>query len=229
VLSAGNLARFQHYARELVAEPRIELFEYLTPEPLEEEAVRERFASRGTTPIALQFPTPDIVDDQLWPQLERSRSGIADELDRRGFSVFRSGAFVSNLTETAEEGTSILLFELSVAERPTVERHEGPPVHVREHAESFYEAYADDDETVGPFIDGDRYIVERPREFTSAKRFLTSDALFDVALGAHVKTALESRYEVRVGDAVSSLAPLFGQQLTGYLSPTPRNDSGRSD
>lgn len=229
VLSAGNLARFQHYARELVAAPRTDLFEYPTPEPLDEETVRERFVSRGTTPIALQFPTPDIVDDQLWPQLERSRSGIESELDRRGFSVFRSAAFVSDPTATDEESVSVLLFELAVAERPAVERHEGPPVHVREHAESFFDAYANEEETVGPFIDGDRYVVERPREFTSAKRFLTSDALFDVALGAHVETALESRYEVLVGDAVSSLAPQLGQQLAQYLSPTPRNDSRLSD
>ncbi len=227
VLSAGNLARFQHYARELVAAPGTDLFEYPTPEPVDEETVRERFVSRGTTPIALQFPTPDIVDDQLWPQLERSRSGIESELNRQGFSVFRSAAFVSDPTATGDS-IAVLLFELAVAERPAVERHDGPPVHVREHAESFFDAYANEDETVGPFIDGGRYVVERPREFTSARRFLTSDALFDVALGAHVETALESGYELLVGDAVGSLAPQLGRQLAQYLSPTPRNGSGLS-
>jgi len=226
VLSAENLARFQHYARDLLSVPRVELFAYPEPEPLTESAVRAGFTSRGTTPIAIMFETPAIVDDQLWPQLERSRSGVADELDRRGFSVFRSAAFVS---EPEESETSALLFELSAAELPALERHAGPPVHVREHAESFYEAYVDDEETVGPFVDGDRYVVERPREFASAAAFLTSDALFDVGLGAHVETMLDSEYEVLVGEAVGSLAAEFGAQLAQYLSPTPRNETGLSE
>jgi tRNA nucleotidyltransferase (CCA-adding enzyme) len=128
--------------------------------------------------------------------------------------VFRTAAFADD--------TAVLLLELAVAERPAVERHEGPPVHVGEHAEHFYDTYADDD-VYGPFIEGDRYVVERERAVTSAVDLLDSDALFDVALGAHVESALESEYDLLVGDEVATLADSFGTELARYLDPTPRN------
>jgi tRNA nucleotidyltransferase (CCA-adding enzyme) len=212
VLSAERLATFQHYARELLADPRPSLFEPNEPEPVDAETVRAWFEERGTTPVALRFDAPDLVDDQLWPQLDRSLSGVTDALGRRGFDVLRAAAF-------ADE-TAVLQAELEVARRPAVERHEGPPVHVRDHAEGFCEKYADGDAT-GPYVDGERYVVERAREFTSATAFLESDAVHDVALGTHVASALESGYEVLIGDEVATLAGEFGVELARYVDPKP--------
>ena len=229
VLSAANLARFQHFARELLADPREELFEPASPEPLTPAGVRDGFEWRGTTPVAVRFEAPDVVEDQLWPQLDRSEAGIADELDRRGFDVFRSDAFTEDGggendagDADGDGGDAVLLFELAVAERPHVERHDGPPVGVREHAERFYEAYADDQSSFGPFVDGDRYVVEREREYATATEFLDSDAIFDVALGAHVETALEDGYDLVVGDDVATLADTFGEDLARFLDPSVR-------
>ena len=226
VLSAANLARFQHFARELLADPREELFEPASPEPLTPAGVRDGFEWRGTTPVAVRFEAPDVVEDQLWPQLDRSEAGIADELDRWGFDVFRSDAFAEEGGGGSDagdaDGDAVLLFELAVAERPRVERHDGPPVGVREHAERFYEAYADDQSSFGPFVDGDRYVVEREREYATATEFLDSDAIFDVALGAHVETALADGYDLLVGDDVATLADTFGEDLARFLDPSVR-------
>ena len=213
VLSAGNLARLQHFARELLDDPRESLFTPSEPAPLSASAVREQFDRRGTTPVGIQFSTPDIVDDQLWPQLERSREGIRDALDRLGFDVLRTAAF-------ADE-TAVLLFELAVAERPTIERHDGPPVHVREHAKRFYEAYEDSD-AYGPFISDGHYVVERERDWSSATAFLDSDAIFDAALGTRIESAMEDGYDLLLGDELGELADEFGVELARYLSPTPR-------
>jgi len=212
VLSADQLATFQHYARALLAEPRESSFERSDPDPIDVEAVRQRIVARDTTPIAVRFDAPDIVADQLWPQLVRSLDGITDELDRRGFDVLRSRAF-------ADE-TAVLFVELEVSERPAVERHVGPPVHVEDHARGFYEKYADSDAT-GPFIEDDRYVVEREREYTTAAAFVESEALLDVALGTHVASALESDYAVLVGTAVTELAGEFGVELARYFDPKP--------
>ena len=216
VCSAEAVARLQHYARDLLADPREELFSPTEPDPIDAATVRDAFARRGTTPVAVRFDAPDIVDDQLYPQLDRSLEGVTSELDRRGFDVLRAATWADD--------SGVLFAELEAAERPAIERHEGPPVHVREHATGFYEAYADDDPadgTYGPFLDGDRYVVERRREFETAVGFLESDALFDVALGAHVESALESGYDVLSGEEVGELAEAFGVELAGYLDPRP--------
>ncbi len=224
VLSAANLARFQHYARELLADPREELFEPVDPDPLSPEEVREHVRRRGTTPLALRFPAPDVVEDQLYPQLRRTRSGIVDELGRRGFEVLRSAVFA--------DGDAVVLVELAVAELPAIERHEGPPVAVREHAEGFYRKYADpgddggdesDDgpDVYGPFVDGDRYVVERRRELTHARDLLATDQLFEGGIGPDVEDALRAGREVLVGEELAALAGEFGVELARYFDPRP--------
>ncbi len=212
VLSRTNLARFQHHARELRRAPRAAAFERRDPEPLDADAVRGHVERRGTTPVGLRFAAPDVVDDQLWPQLRKSLANVGDDLERRGFDVLRQ-------TAMADEH-ALLLFELAVAERPAVEHHEGPPVHVHEHARRFVEAYADHPAVYGPFVDGDRYVVERKREFTTAAGYLESDAIFDVGLGAHVESALETDYEVLVDEEIADCAPAFGVAFARYFEPT---------
>ncbi len=213
VLSATNLARVQHHARDLLSDPRATVFEPASPAPLSAADVREHVRRRATTPLAVRFPAPDLVDDQLYPQLRRSLGGVVGDLERRGFESVRTAAW-------ADE-TAVLFVELAVAERPAVERHEGPPVAVRSHAEGFYEKYDDDPEAYGPFVDGERYVVERERAFRTAAAVVESDAVFDVGLGPAVETALEAGYETLVGEAVATLADEFGAELARYFDPEP--------
>jgi len=214
VLSATNLARLQHYARDLLADPREELFHPSEPAALDREAVRTHLADRETTAAAIVFETPDIVEDQLYPQLRKSLAGVVDGLERHEFGVIRS-------TTLADADRSVLLIELADTTRPAIERHEGPPVAVRDHAEGFFESYVDDDTAYGPFLDGDRYVVERPRTVTDAREYLDSDAIFEVALGAQIETALADDYELLWDETVATLADEFGTELAAYFEPMP--------
>lgn len=211
-LSARNLARLIHYARDLVNDPRESLFEPHEPVPLSAATVRERVRERDTHPVAIRFDVPDVVEDQLYPQLDRSLAGVHDELARRGFAPVRAERF-------ADDARAVLFIECAVAELAAVERHEGPPIGAREHATDFYEAYAHGDAT-GPYLDGDRYVVEREREYPTPEALLESDALFDVALGTHVGPALADR-DVLVGEDIARLADRFGVELARYFDPVP--------
>ncbi|QCC48609.1 CCA tRNA nucleotidyltransferase [Halobellus limi] len=231
VCAAENVARLQHYARAFLSAPSEGIFEPREPEPIGPDAVRAHLDRRGTTPIAVVFDAPDLVDDQLYPQLRKSLSGVRDELARRGFEPIRATTF-------ADE-RAVLFVELARRTLPSIERHGGPPVHVRAHAEGFYEAYADAEaapnggdretppggdappDTYGPFVDGERYVVEREREFTDAAELLRSAELFSVGLGARVETALETEYDVLVGDEVATLSEEFGGELASYFDPRP--------
>ena len=213
VCTAENVARLTHHARDVLDEPRVEAWFPTDREPLDAAAVEAHLQARTTTPVALVFEAPDLVDDELYPQLRKSLEGLGDALDRRGFEAIRRAAFA--------DGRAVLLFELEVAERPAVERHAGPPVHVREHADRFLERYADDDSVYGPFIDGDRYVVERERGHPTAEAFLASEAVFEARLGPAVERALEGGYDLLVGASIASLAEEFGDQLAAHFEPTP--------
>jgi len=211
VVTESNVARLQHYARRFLAEPDVEYFFPEEPTPLDAEAVREQLDRRGTTVLAVRFDAPDLVEDQLYPQLQRSLDGLVRGLAAADFEVLRAATWADD--------DAVLFVELSVAERPAVERHVGPPVHVAEHAAGFFEKYAYTD-AYGPFIDDGRYVVERERGVTSAEQFVR-ERLLDVGLGAHVQTALEQGYEVLVDAAAAALAENFGAELAAYFDPSP--------
>jgi tRNA nucleotidyltransferase (CCA-adding enzyme) len=217
VVSETNVAVLQHHARAFLDDPSEAVFESTHAEPLDEAGVRAHLDRRGTTPLAVVFDAPDLVDDQLYPQLYRSRDGLARGLREHGFGVLR--------TATWADERAVLFAELSVAELPAVERHEGPPVHVADHARGFYETYdsdgdGDSDDAYGPFVDDGRYVVERERNIRTAREF-AADHLGEVALGAHVASVVErGDYEVLVGADVASLAAEFGEALAAYFEPS---------
>ncbi|MFB6073097.1 MAG: CCA tRNA nucleotidyltransferase [Halobacterium sp.] len=211
VVSEENVARVQHHARAFLADPTVERFEPDAPDPLDESEVAAYVEDRGTTPLAVVFDAPDLVDDQLYPQLYRSRDGLVRGLEDHGFGVLRAATWADD--------RAVLFAELEVAERPAVERHVGPPVHVEDHATGFYEKYADGD-AYGPFVDDDRYVVERERDVRTAEAF-ARDRLGDVALGAHVASVVDAGdYEVLVGEAVAGLAADFGREFARYFDPS---------
>ncbi|MFC7097976.1 CCA tRNA nucleotidyltransferase [Halobaculum marinum] len=228
VLSGDNLARLQHHARDLLADPRTEPFFPDDPAPVDAEAVRAHVERRGTAPVAVVFDAPDLVDDQLYPQLRRSLSGIERELSGMGFDPLRSATFATERDDGGDADAdtdarrAVLLVELAARELPAIERHEGPPVHVREHAAGFYGKYATDPEAYGPFVADGRYVVERerPPAERDAVAVLSSDRLFDAALGARVESALERGYDVLAGTEVGELATTFGVDLREYFEPS---------
>lgn len=212
VVAPENVARLQHHSRALLDDPTVDRFFPQPPAPMARESVEAEVDRRGTRPVAVVFETPDLVPDQLYPQLRKSLDGIGDALDRHGFDILRSTLFAKD--------RAVLLYELEVAERPATERHLGPPVSAGEHAERFLSAYEEAD-VYGPFIEGDRYIVERDRGFTTASGYLESQAIFETRLGPAVEAALESGYEVLVGRDIAGLSDEFGVELARYFDPTP--------
>lgn len=213
VLTGTNLARFQHHARAILDDPRLCQWFPEPTAPIGAEAVRQHVRERGTTPVAIAFDRPELVDDELYPQLRKSLGGLGEALERHGFSALRQQAFAAD--------RAVLWFDLVTADRPTVERHQGPPVHVRDHADRFLEQYADDPTVYGPFIDDERYVVERERSFTSAIGFLESDAILEARLGPAVARELDAGYELLVGEDVARLAEEFGAALAAYFDPAP--------
>jgi tRNA nucleotidyltransferase (CCA-adding enzyme) len=210
VCAAEQVARLQHYARDLLATPRVAAFFRDDPAPLSADAVRDHVARRGTAPVAVVFDAPDVVDDQLYPQLRRSLGGVRAALDRAGFAPLRAATF-------ADE-RAVLFVECATGEVAAIERHEGPPVAVADHARGFLDAHRDAD--YGPVLGGDRYVVERPRDHTTPAGLLRSDAILDVALGARVEEALRDEYTVLAGADVAALADEFGVALARYFEPT---------
>lgn len=209
VLSRDSLARFVDWCRRWEREPSEDLFYPEEPEPMDADELVGALQERGTELICVSFDSPDVVEDQLYPQLEKTKTSLVEELERRGFDVLRS--------TVAANGSCLILVEMNVAEQSRVEKHVGPPVRVRKHAETFREKYEEDEDVVGPYIEDGRYVVEREREHTTARSFVESDGIFDLSIGKHVEASMESGYEVRSNEDCAAVLEEFGVEFARYF------------
>lgn len=212
VVTAETVSRFQHHARTFLRDPTISAFERYTPESLSVATFAEYIADRDTTPVGIRIPIPDMVDDQLYPQLRTSMRGIVSEVESHGFSVLRADAFSVD--------TALIYFEVETAVLPAVERHAGPPVYVQDHANAFLDQWTDSP-AYGPFIEGDRYIVERYRDSRSISAIVTRERLDAIKLGRDVRRAMQTDFDLLVGEDVTELLPEYANALATYYEPRP--------
>lgn len=210
VVGEDPFARFIDSSRRWLDTPDERLFFPEEPDAMDEEGLRDALDRRRTRLVAVVFDAPDVVDDQLYPQLRKTRLSLVDELERRGFDTLRSEAF-------ADE-RAVVLVEANVGVQSDVEKHVGPPVHVREHAAGFAEKYRDAD-VVGPYIENGRYVVERDREHTTVEGFVRSDDFLSVGMGKHVEEEVRGGYEALVGDDCATLLGEFGTEFARYFNP----------
>lgn len=98
VCSATNVSRLQHYARQFLTKPTQTYFESPAEATvgMDAETLQSHLQRRGTSPIALVFDSPDIVDDQLYPQLQKSIQGIQTALETEGFDIVRTATFADD-------------------------------------------------------------------------------------------------------------------------------------
>ncbi|MDY7081172.1 MAG: CCA tRNA nucleotidyltransferase, partial [Halobacteria archaeon] len=107
VVSEDSFARFIDWCREWEGEPSKSLFFPPDVSPMEADGLEAELGKRGTTLVCVTFDAPDIVDDQLFPQLYKTRKSLVGELERRGFDVLRSDVMANS--------SCVILVELNVA------------------------------------------------------------------------------------------------------------------
>lgn len=202
-LSEQKLYEFVDACRRFQRTPSIDMFFPPPAEPVDEPELLEILNDRGTLLLTITFRAPDIVEDTLYPQLRKAEESIARMLELHEFKVYRSGAW-SNGTRCA------IVLEMLVWSLPNIERHLGPPLDQREHAERFMAKYPD------AYIFGYRYAVDLPRKHAEATD-LISAKLTSCALGKQVSESIRQDFIVLSGPAVLSVGEGIGVFLRELL------------
>ncbi|MBN2109979.1 MAG: CCA tRNA nucleotidyltransferase [Methanosarcinaceae archaeon] len=195
-LSVDRFARFIEACRLYVDTPSLAFF---FPEPLKPLSDREVLAilgERRSSFLAIVFGTPDIVEDVLYPQLDKMEMNIRALLGQHGFTVLNSGSWAG------EE--SVVLVEMLSSTLPLVKRHQGPPVWIKSHAEIFRSRYEKADETFSLYIENGNYIADIKRKFPAAKELL-EERLMTCSLGKQLTEAVKKGYQVLENEELCSI------------------------
>ncbi|ETA68645.1 tRNA adenylyltransferase [Methanolobus tindarius DSM 2278] len=186
-LSINRFAQFIDACRAYSENPSEEFFFPEAKEPMSDDEIKEMMQSRGSSFIAVIFETPELVDDILYPQLDKMEKSVCALLEDHDFQVLNSGYW-------ADE-QSIVVIELISSELPFVKKHRGPPVWVNEHARGFKAKYSNSDELFSMYIEDGFYVADIKRKYTTAKELL-QEKMQTCSLGKHLGKAVLESFEV---------------------------------
>ena len=186
-----QMATFVHAAREYLRSPSERFFFPRPSKPLSLTKLRALAKKRGGELLAISIRVPEVTEDVLYPQLRKAHRAFQELFARRDFVVMDSRFDVAGKE-------AVFLFEFAVGSLPRVERHEGPPVWVR-NAKDFLEKWAGNPKTIaGPFLFGDRWTVDVVREATDAAALVNADWR-EMSLGKDLEKAAKTTLKAHPG------------------------------
>lgn len=172
--------------------------------------------------VAVAFNHKELVPDILWGQLIRLEKSLVEMMNREDFRTLRAA------TWSDERTASSILFELDRAKLPSFRFQIGPPVSKEDDSRSFLERHLGHLDTIrGPWIEGDRWRVEKKRRITSVNDLLR------ISLGGNTQgfavpkqmgESLSRSMRVLQGKAVLSLLEKkgFAEFLWRFLEAKPQ-------
>ncbi|HPR98538.1 MAG TPA: CCA tRNA nucleotidyltransferase [Methanomassiliicoccales archaeon] len=118
-LSLDQFCLFVHASREYLRGPSERFFFPRKRPLLDIDTIEATFRNRGTSPLSVVLERPDLVDDNLYPQVQRSILGLRKLLEMNDFQV---------LDMKYSVGKDIrMVFEMVSTDLPPSRLHQGPP------------------------------------------------------------------------------------------------------
>lgn len=191
-VSRENLALFREAAGAYLREPSTAFFDPPDLEPLGEDELAERVETDDQRAWGWLFASPDVVEDNLYPQLRKVEESVVDRLRAEGFTVERSGHF-------ADGERCLLVWVVRPPRLDATYEHVGPPAEMEDHAERFREKWEDHPDAAGPVRERDgRLVVEVRRSVRDPHRIVEAD-LEHLGMGRQIEDPIRGDRRTLVG------------------------------
>lgn len=209
-------------SRRFTKKPSVAYFFEPKVTPLKKAEFETQLRRRGSDIIVIAMGRIETVVDILWSQLFRTQRALVNLLRSNDFVVVRSAAW------SDEHKLNLILLELESSSIPGTRKHYGPPVSRVSESSSFLGKHARSSTTLaGPWIEDDRWVVQKQRACDSARDLLTPilrDGGKNAGVAPLIVRAFKRSarlYEGReLGKLVVSNAE-FGKFMRSYLKGRP--------
>jgi tRNA nucleotidyltransferase (CCA-adding enzyme) len=219
---SSQLWNFTAASRRFLEKPTPSFFTEPRTEPLTKLEFHRTLTNRGSQILCVTMGRINAVVDILWSQLFRTERALTHLLENNDFEIVKSSAW------TDERSLSVLVFELASAQLPLSRKHRGPPVSKFAESSSFLSKHFGKADTVsGPWIEGDRWFVQKKRRFVFARAILTSilrGGGRNVGVAPLMVQAFKRNARVLEGDEIGSLLLAnhdFARFMRGFLAGRP--------
>lgn len=176
-LSNDKFDLFLTACKAYVKKPRLTFF---FPNPLKSwslEKIRKEIETEEY--IIVKLPKPDIISENLYPQVRKAVRSITELCKHHDFQILDTHFYIN------KTAVYILLHPNSSTVSKTIV-HPGPPIILKQNIDEFLEKWKNDPRVrKKPFQKGNRLYVEIEREYTDIRTLLQKQVK-KLSLGKHI-------------------------------------------
>ncbi len=199
-VSMKKFSLFVLSCKQFLREPTTDFFFPNAIESKSKEELSDLINHRGTELVGLKVPKPEVVEDNLYPQVQKCLRKLIHQISHKDFKILHSDYFV-------KEDKILLILEVENPTLPKIEKHRGPPIWVN-NTEEFIDKYGKE-----VYLEEDRLWVDKEREHTDIRDTLI-DIMKELDLGSDLNPMFPSKCkfmekEEMLKDEKSSLTEFF--------------------
>ena len=218
---AERLWQFVEIARQFQDYPGTSYFYPRKPQQKTRQQLLNRLKKGECDFVVTLFPHSHVILDILWGQLYSLEKSLVTLLERHQFRTLRSTVWGDAVR------VSGILIAVETAKLPRSQIHLGPPVEKREESSSFLNKHAKSVDTIsGPWIRGDRWMVEKRRQFPNVSELIVASARnrqLGLSVPAQLEDGFRKRVKVLLNEEALSICQLsgFAQTLWKFMDGKP--------
>ena len=190
VASALSKDKFELFVKACTAylkNPSIKFFFPNLIKPWSLDKIRDKVKDKYF--VGIRFEKPEIIDENLYPQIRKTVRSVSDSCERHDFKIYDDAFEINN---------NNIFIIIKTDKEPLSEtmEHMGPPVNLEKNSNEFFKKWKNHEKVVkGPYEKNGRYYVKIKREYTDIKDFLLSE-LKNLSMGKHIEKKVKKNYEI---------------------------------
>ncbi len=194
VASALSEEKFKLFVKacdEYNKKPKINFFFPNPVKPWPNEKIREETRKQECSYIGLKFKKPDIIDENLYPQIRKAERSIEKSCEKKDFSIYDTKFYLD------EENSEIyIIIKVQRGKLSETKTHRGPPLKLQRNVKEFNKKWKDNKRLKkGPFKKDNRINVEIKREYIDIKNYLEKN-IDELSLGKHLDKIVNKSYQI---------------------------------
>jgi len=200
VASALSIEKFRLFVKacsEYLKYPRITFFFPNEVQPWSLDKIKSEIQKQKCLYVGVIFSKPDIIVENLYPQIRKAARSIHKNCTKYGFTIFEVKFYVDE--------SSNLIFIIIKTKNELISNtlvHMGPPVKLEKNVKDFILKWEGNPRLIkSPYEKNGRIYVEIRREHRNIMDFL-EDKIGDLSMGKHIDGVIKEGYDIVELDSI---------------------------
>ena len=190
-LSDEKFDLFEKACKEYLIKPSITFFFPHKIQPWSIVKIKDEIKMQKSQYIGLKFDKPDIIDENLYPQIRKAARSITQTCKRYGFTIYDVKFYIDEQGETV-----YIIIKTEIEPISKTLKHLGPPTKLKTNADEFINKWKNNPRvTKKPYEEKGRLYVEIIRDYVDIKQFLEVQ-IKNLSLGKNIDLIINKKYSI---------------------------------